>query len=168
MSPKLIIACAALATIAGAALLSSTGDAGAARGGFAMSRAGGARTFHAAPRGGMHAIHRGPRIGVARHHLRPIRHMHRPHLVRHHHHGWCWRHPWRCRPGYVGWRPYLYMAPAVVATAYATTPAVSRCTCLTKDYLPDGSVLFKDVCTREEALMPNPNTQTSQAPSSTP
>jgi hypothetical protein len=39
---------------------------------------------------------------------------------------------------------------ASVSTPVASTPA--PCTCLTKQYLQDGSVLFKDVCTRESAL----------------
>jgi hypothetical protein len=34
-----------------------------------------------------------------------------------------------------------------------TTPGTTDgCTCLTKTYLTDGSVLFKDVCTKEEAI----------------
>lgn len=165
MSRKFMIACAALASIATATLAASITDAEAARGGFARSH-GGPRMIHAAPRGGFHAIHRVHRvhrIGIPRHHVRPIRHVHRVPIWRHRH-GWCWRHPWHCRARYVGWRPYVYAAaPAVVATAYAA-PTVSRCTCLTKEYLPDGSALFRDVCTKEEALMPNPNVQTSAAP----
>lgn len=172
MSRKFVIACAALASIATATLVSSVTDAEAARGGgFAVSRGGG-RMIHAAPRAGFHGIHRVHRVGIGRHHLRPIRHFHpiRRHVhgvpIWRHRHGWCWRHPWHCRARYVAWRPYVYAAaaPAVVATAYAATPTVSRCTCLTKEYLPDGSALFRDLCTKEEALMPNPNLQTSEAP----
>jgi hypothetical protein len=37
---------------------------------------------------------------------------------------------------------------APVETATATAP----CTCLTKRYLQDGSVLFNDVCTKEAAM----------------
>ncbi len=165
MSRKFMIAFAALASLATATLAGSVTDAEAARsGGFARSP-GAARMMHHAPRGGFHAIHRAHRIGIHRHHVRPIRHVHRVPIWRHRH-GWCWRHPWHCRARYVAWRPYVYAAaaPAVVATAYAATPTVSRCTCLTKDYLPDGSALFRDVCTKEEALMPNPNLQTSAAP----
>ena len=65
------------------------------------------------------------------------------------------RHHWRVRPVYVAPRPVIYAAaPAVVAT--------SRCTCLTKEYTPEGSVLFKDRCTNEMALnppMPAPQAQ---------
>ena len=72
----------------------------------------------------------------------------------HHHHAhwprWYW---WR----YTTWgRPYL-AAPVVaggVATYAATT---NRCTCLTKEYTPQGQVLFKDVCTNEMAMNPPAN-----------
>jgi hypothetical protein len=40
--------------------------------------------------------------------------------------------------------------PVVVSNPVVSTPA--PCTCLTKNYLQDGSVLFKDVCTKESAL----------------
>jgi hypothetical protein len=33
-----------------------------------------------------------------------------------------------------------------------TTTSPAPCTCLTKRYLQDGSVLFKDLCTKEEAM----------------
>lgn len=38
-----------------------------------------------------------------------------------------------------------------VSAPVATVPS-GPCTCLTKKYLQDGSVLFKDVCTKEAAL----------------
>ncbi len=38
-----------------------------------------------------------------------------------------------------------------VSAPVATVPS-GPCTCLTKKYLEDGSVLFKDVCTKEAAL----------------
>ena len=40
----------------------------------------------------------------------------------------------------------------------------ATCTCLTKEYLEDGSVLFKDTCTKEMAQNPPPADQTAQAP----
>jgi hypothetical protein len=66
---------------------------------------------------------------------------------------WWWRYSWR--------RPY-WIAPVVatgavatgVAASYVTTPATSRCTCLTKEYTPQGAVLFKDMCTNEMAMNP--------------
>lgn len=44
---------------------------------------------------------------------------------------------------------------AIATTAY---PVVRRATrvCLTKEYLPTGQVLFKDVCTNEWAMNPPP------------
>jgi hypothetical protein len=72
----------------------------------------------------------------------------------HHPHGWWWRYSWR--------RPY-WVAPVVVgggvaaAATYASTPATSTCTCLTKQYTPQGAVVFKDVCTNEMAMNPPAN-----------
>lgn len=71
-----------------------------------------------------------------------------------HHHPrfWWWRYSWR--------RPY-WIAPVVAtggvaaaATSYASTPATNTCTCLTKQYTPQGAVVFKDVCTKEMAMNP--------------
>jgi hypothetical protein len=42
------------------------------------------------------------------------------------------------------------VAPA--ATAYAAPVAKDNCNCLTKTYLDDGSVMFKDLCTKEAAV----------------
>jgi hypothetical protein len=60
----------------------------------------------------------------------------------HHHHWMVWWH----QPHY-GVVDYSTVT-APVATA--TTPA--PCNCLTKQYLQDGSVLFTDLCTKEEAM----------------
>ena len=83
-------------------------------------------------RGGHHGHHHG-------HHHRHHGHHHRHHF-RHH---------------YVRWhRPIWYAAPVSYAT-YAAQPAVAGpCTCLTKEYTPEGSVLFKDRCTNEMAMYP--------------
>jgi hypothetical protein len=45
----------------------------------------------------------------------------------------------------------------------AAAPA-APCNCLTKQYLPDGSVLFQDICTREAATMPAAQQANGQAP----
>jgi hypothetical protein len=52
-----------------------------------------------------------------------------------------------------------YPTPVVVGgpTYIASRPVVSRpgpCTCLTKEYTPQGQVLFKDRCTNEAAINP--------------
>jgi hypothetical protein len=81
---------------------------------------------------------------------------------------WWWRHTWR--------RPY-WIAPVIatggVATyatgaTYASTPApvTNTCTCLTKQYTPQGAVVFKDVCTNEMAMNPpvDPSPAAEMAP----
>jgi hypothetical protein len=75
-------------------------------------------------------------------------------------------HPWPpfhwCKWHYCGphWVPPMVVGGGgVIGTgAVATAPAApvvsapaAPCTCLTKTYLQDGSVLFKDVCTNEAA-----------------
>jgi len=75
--------------------------------------------------GGGHKMHGGHGFRHVRHH------WHRTH-VRYH-------------------RPIWYAAPVV----YAARPAVAGpCTCLTKEYTPEGAVLFKDRCTNEMAMNP--------------
>jgi hypothetical protein len=44
-------------------------------------------------------------------------------------------------------RPYYYAARPVISTP-------GPCTCLTKEYTPQGQVLFKDRCTNEAAINP--------------
>jgi hypothetical protein len=45
--------------------------------------------------------------------------------------------------GYI--RPIRYVTPVVSS---------GPCTCLTKDYTPEGQVVFKDLCTKEMAMAP--------------
>jgi hypothetical protein len=63
----------------------------------------------------------------------------------HDHHFWWHRdhRPWLVEDG----------TPRV-STAVTTAPTAptAPCTCLTKNYLTDGSVMFKDVCTKEAAV----------------
>jgi len=40
----------------------------------------------------------------------------------------------------------------VVTTTNAPAVVTAPCNCLTKQYLSDGSVLFKDLCTKEAAM----------------
>jgi hypothetical protein len=67
--------------------------------------------------------------------------------VKHH---WCHHNDHRCHPHWqVNDR---YGAPVAYAV---TSPAVAGpCTCLTKQYTPEGAVLFKDICTNEAAMNP--------------
>ena len=59
--------------------------------------------------------------------------------------GWWWHHhgsPWMVEQGYA----------VPTRTVPLTTPTVGGpCTCLTKTYLSDGSVEFRDICTKEAA-----------------
>jgi hypothetical protein len=46
--------------------------------------------------------------------------------------------------------PQTYVAPT--APTYAAAPSAEPCTCLTKSYTQDGSVMFADNCTKETAM----------------
>jgi len=74
-------------------------------------------------------------------------------------HHWNWNHRWLWWR--YSWRRPYWIAPviatggvAAAATTYASTPATNTCTCLTKQYTPQGAVVFKDVCTNEMAMNP--------------
>ena len=65
-----------------------------------------------------------------------------------HHHHWKWRY---------GFRRHYWVAPVVatgIATRYVAQPTWNRCSCLTKEYTPEGVVVFKDLCTQEMAMNP--------------
>ena len=87
--------------------------------------------MHSGGHGGGHGMHGGHdrtrHVG-----LRPHRHPHWH--VRYH------------RPIWYGVRP-VYIASRPVAVA-------GPCTCLSKEYTPEGAVLFKDRCTNEAAMNP--------------
>jgi hypothetical protein len=69
------------------------------------------------------------------------KHAHHHHHRHHHHRIVVWHR--KVVPIVVG---------STAVAAYAAT--TNTCTCLTKEYLPDGTVLFKDVCTKEMAMNP--------------
>ena len=72
-----------------------------------------------------------------------------PHWHRHHHRYWI---------------PYpVIVGGGTAAYAATTTVRSAPCNCLTKEYLPDGSVLFKDLCTKEAAVSPAPQPQQQSA-----
>ena len=52
----------------------------------------------------------------------------------------------------IGGAPSAPVRVSAPAPAPAPTVAASPCSCLTKQTLPDGSVLFQDICTKESAL----------------
>jgi hypothetical protein len=61
---------------------------------------------------------------------------------------------------FYGWRSWYNTYP--VATYPVARPVASTCTCLVKEYLPNGAVLFRDVCTNESAM--NPPAQAAEVP----
>jgi hypothetical protein len=65
----------------------------------------------------------------------------------HHHHLAFWWH----QPHY-GVVEYSTVSAPVASVPVATATATAPCNCLTKRYLQDGSVLFTDLCTKEEAM----------------
>ena len=132
-----ILALAAIASLGTFALSSTSasafGHGGGMGGGMRMSGGGHVNSFRPGIRtGGLRGN------GFA---FRRIVRIHPPHWHPHCHFGWR--------------RPY-WIAPVVatgVAT-YATAPTWNRCTCLTKEYTPEGAVVFKDLCTKEIAMNP--------------
>lgn len=75
------------------------------------------------------------------------RHIHYPHFrfvgCR-----WNWSH--NCY--WPHWRRYV-VTTNYVNTAYPVArPVAAPCTCLVKEYLPNGAVLFRDTCTNESAV----------------
>jgi hypothetical protein len=116
----------------------------------------------------------------AHHHPKHHRwHHHKHHHPKHAHHKHC-HHKWgnRCgchgkwghhckkwypeyetteysEPSYTYTQPsYTYARPRYIYTppSYTETKPAPSCTCLTKEYAPDGTVIFKDVCTKEMAV----------------
>jgi hypothetical protein len=68
---------------------------------------------------------------------------------------------------HVGYRRHYWIAPAVTyAVARPVAAIPGPCTCLSKEYTPEGAVLFKDRCTSEMAMNPPAAApqQTSYAP----
>jgi hypothetical protein len=132
-----ILALAAIAWL-GSLALSSTG---ASAFGHGRGLGGGAHMGGMHMSGGMHAF-RGGGYRTGGFAFRRVVHV-RPH----------WWHPhWR-----IGWRRPYWVAPVIatgLATTYAAAPTWNRCTCLTKEYTPEGAVVFKDLCTKEMAMNP--------------
>ena len=95
--------------------------------------------------GGGHGMHGGGHGGHGGHGMHRGRGGHGGHHVHHRH-----RHPhWHVRYH----RPVWYGVRTVGYT-YGATKVAGPCTCLSKEYTPDGRVLFKDLCTNEAAINP--------------
>jgi hypothetical protein len=57
------------------------------------------------------------------------------------------------QPAEVTWTQRRYPWYSETAVSPAVSTAQAPCNCLTKEYLQDGSVLFKDLCTKEAAIL---------------
>jgi hypothetical protein len=80
---------------------------------------------------------RGPRVDHDRHPGHPVwwNHRHHPYWV------------------YPGDGATVETTGVATTPSYAAAPAAkNNCNCLTKSYLEDGSVMFKDLCTKEAAV----------------
>ncbi len=112
MSRKIILALAAVATLAGGALSSGNADA------MVLRRVGGGNPGH------------------------PIFHP-IGHPIGH----WHYRH-------WVHWHNHIWVRPVGYAVRDVATVQPGPCTCLTKNYTPEGMVVFQDLCTKEMASAP--------------
>jgi hypothetical protein len=75
-----------------------------------------------------------------------------------------WKYGWE-RPRYLIGGEYApiteVVAPAPISQGRVSAPVVAQqpaepCNCLTKQYLQDGSVLFSDICSKEQAMAASP------------
>ncbi|HEY1311810.1 MAG TPA: hypothetical protein VGF02_12740 [Pseudolabrys sp.] len=65
---------------------------------------------------------------------------------------WNWRfHEHR---HFVRWHNHFWVRPVGYAVRGVETATPSPCTCLTKNYTPEGQVVFADICTKESASAP--------------
>ena len=110
MSRKIILALAAVATLAGTALVSGNADA------MVLHRVGGNNPGHPV----LHPGHPG--------------HFHYRHWVR--------------------WHKHIWVRPVGYVVRDTATVQPGPCTCLTKNYTPEGMVVFQDLCTKEMASAP--------------
>ena len=73
-----------------------------------------------------------------------------------------WKKPVIVHKPIIVHKPVIVRYPVIrtVPVAYAVSKPVKAvagpCTCLTKQYTPEGAVVFKDICTSEAAINPPP------------
>jgi hypothetical protein len=156
LNRKIIFALTALASL-GAAVLSSTSASALGGhgfgGGFSGRGMGGGHSI-----GGLGHVNLGGGHINFRPNFRPIR-PRPPIFVRWPRPGIWWTH-WH--------RPHYLIDPVVTERVVGGTVAprmvqTDNCNCLTKEYLQDGSVMFKDLCTKEAAVA-TPDQLRAQAP----
>jgi len=176
----------ALAAVAGLSATALTPTSAAARGGggggfghaggfshsFAMSRSVGhgpvvhRAVAHLPIKTGLHKM---PIKSSLKSGLKPgpkfAKHWPHKHGCYHHH---CYYPWWYVGPNYVvDVEPETAVVKSIAAPLAAPVQRTDNCNCLTKQYLPDGAVLFTDVCTKEEALA-TPEQLKAQAEGPTP
>ena len=137
MSRKSTLLALAAAASVGAIALSSS-DAFAFHAGGSGVRV---ATAHVGGSGLRYSAYRAPALKIVK---LPPPVVHPPHWHWH----WAWHHRYWIPPVVVG-------GVGVTAATYAATaPATCNCNCLTKEYTPEGAVVFKDLCTHEMAMNP--------------
>jgi len=138
MYRKIILTCAAAVAALGLLLAPVTASAKSHNGNGSHHR-----SHHSHHKHGKHA-HRHHK----HHHMHHAHHHHKKHHWHHRHHKYypSYETTYYSKPTYSE-PSYTYSKPSYVYTK----PAPS-CTCLTKEYAPDGTVIFKDVCTKEMAV----------------
>jgi hypothetical protein len=55
---------------------------------------------------------------------------------------------------FVRWHNHFWVRPVGYAVRGIETAVPSPCSCLTKNYTPEGQVVFADICTKESASAP--------------
>lgn len=58
------------------------------------------------------------------------------------------------RRHFVRWHRHIWVHPVGYVTGVETAVVLGPCTCLTKNYTPEGMVVFQDLCTKEMASAP--------------
>ena len=121
-------------------------------------------------RGGLGPRHHhdpGVRLGISRLHgyhshwgLHRFNHWHWGY-----HRFYHWNYSWY-RPywSHYRYRPYAYGAVSSAPVSVQQQPAAAPANCLTKQYLPNGGVIFQDRCTQESAVAPSGGMQAPQGP----
>ena len=81
------------------------------------------------------------------------KHAHHHHHKHHHHKHVRWHR----------WKTPILIGTTGVATYSAYAATTGSCNCLTKSYLENGTVVFKDLCTQEMAMNPPADKQAQNA-----
>ena len=102
-----------------------------------------------------------PKKHHPKHHPKHAHHHHKHHKHHHWHHK---KYYYDTDTEYESSPTYTYSEPSYTYSkpTYTYSKPADNCTCLTKEYTEDGSVVFKDVCTKESAIN-SPASKTAEA-----